>query len=217
VCPVDPFCCTDNWDEQCVEEANELCGNVCCGDGQCSGETCRSCPNDCGVCPTAPTCPHTVCFVGEPLDGADCHATCVAEVCAQDASCCGGNGQGWDGECQSLASLLCGGPHPCIVSVCAQMPSCCEGSLGGGGGAGGDGGGNPTPAAWTQACVDLAKTLCNTTCNCPHSVCGQGSALAPGCNPCAAAVCEADSFCCTNQWDGLCADEAQTICGIDCI
>ncbi|MEJ7731970.1 MAG: hypothetical protein WKG00_22515 [Polyangiaceae bacterium] len=255
VCGADGFCCSDGWDGQCIGEANALCGGICCGDGactgetcdncaadcgacqcgdgQCQGETCDSCATDCGSCPVA--CPHTVCFVGEPLDGAACLDPCVDEVCDVDAACCMGNGDGWDDSCQDQAQTLCGTPDPCVAAVCAQMPSCCTGALGGtggggsgSGGAGGAGGGGgaagtggsggaPPAPAWSAACVDLAVTLCNTGCNCQHSVCAQGGDLSPGCNPCAAAVCEADSYCCDSNWDGACVNEAISICGIDCL
>ena len=236
VCQNDGFCCTDSWDEQCIGDANDACGNKCCGNGACVGETCTSCEQDCGAC-TSSGCPHTVCFVAEALDPAVCHGTCVEAVCAQKSSCCDGNGQAWTQECETLATSLCGTADPCIVDVCAQMPSCCVGGVvgtggaggapgvGGAGGAGGMGGattatsgaGGSTPAAWTQACVDLAKTLCSTSCNCAHSVCGQSAELAIGCNPCADAVCAADPYCCATAWDGSCAGEAVAICGIDCM
>ena len=215
-CPQD---CAGCGDGQCAgetcDDCPQDCGQCACGDQDCNGfETCESCPGDCGACPPEATCPHTVCFVGEALNGTDCHDTCVTEVCAQDPSCCEGNGGGWDDSCQALQATLCGVPDPCMVAVCAQIPSCCEDTAGGSGGAGG---GVTTIPAWTQACVDAAKMLCGTQCNCQHSVCGTGGDLDPSCNPCAAAVCEADSYCCTNQWDGLCAEKAMTVCGIDCM
>lgn len=40
----------------------------------------------------------------------------------------------------------------------------------------------------------------------------------PGCSDpsCEAAVCAADPFCCDVAWDGLCADQAETLCGTLC-
>ena len=249
VCANDDFCCNMMWDDQCIGEANDACGGLCCGDGmcvgescdscaqdcgacvcgdgKCEGETCTSCQQDCGMCPPGPTCPHTVCFVGEAIDPALCHDTCVTDVCAQEMSCCDGTGQAWTSQCEQIAAMLCGGPDSCIVDVCAQMPSCCvggttttgaggSGGAGGAGGAGGGGGSGPPPA-WTQACVDLAKTLCATTCTCSHSVCANGGALDVGCNPCVDAVCAADDYCCNGGWDGACVGEAKAICGIDCM
>ncbi|EYF07400.1 Hypothetical protein CAP_0153 [Chondromyces apiculatus DSM 436] len=41
---------------------------------------------------------------------------------------------------------------------------------------------------------------------CAHDVCEEGEALTVGCDPCAEAVCAADSYCCTTEWDALCMD-----------
>ncbi len=47
---------------------------------------------------------------------------------------------------------------------------------------------------------------------CFHLACAEGEALAHGCDPCAAAVCEMDSFCCESSWDELCTWEAGVHC-----
>jgi hypothetical protein len=44
----------------------------------------------------------------------------------------------------------------------------------------------------------------------------QGPALTADCSPCAKAMCKADSYCCTAQWDGICVSEVGTVCGITC-
>lgn len=46
-----------------------------------------------------------------------------------------------------------------------------------------------------------------------HDVCTPGAPLRTSCSPCAAAVCEGDPFCCSNQWDATCVDQAADICG----
>jgi hypothetical protein len=168
------------------------CGSCSCGDGQCDGEDCGSCPDDCGVCAD---CPHSVCVVGAALDRNVCRDACVTQTCAQEASCCMGN-PGWNADCSLLASSLCGA-DACVTSVCADMPSCCT-------------------SGWTQACVDAATMKCSTGCNCAHSICQTGDKLDPGCNPCAAALCQADPYCCNTNWDGICAGEVGSICGINC-
>jgi hypothetical protein len=237
VCNADPFCCSDQWDGQCIDQAENLCGAMCCGDGVCSGEDCGSCPADCGACVCGdgkcegencvtcdadcgacicgdgtclgedctgcpsdcgpcPDCPHTVCKVGEALDASVCRDPCVDEICAADAACCG-NAYSFDGACAYDASMTCGG-EPCIALVCAQDASCCNG-------------------AWTQACVDLAKSACNLTCACSHDPRQAGGGpLAPGCDPCVDAVCAADPYCCTTDWDTICVDEVDVVCGVPC-
>lgn len=192
VCGSDPYCCDTAWDGQCVGEADQQCG-ACCGNGMCNeGEDCNNCAQDCpGPCAPNPTCPHSACFVDGPLDPALCRDPCVDMVCAQDASCC----MTWQDKCSILA-LGCGA-DPCVTAVCAAMPSCCS-------------------SGWTQACVDQAKTSCNTQCDCSHSICQGGAVLDGSCNPCAAEICKADSYCCDTDWDGICVGEVGSICGIVC-
>jgi hypothetical protein len=43
---------------------------------------------------------------------------------------------------------------------------------------------------------------------CPHDPCSTGKALSEGCNPCVKQVCAGDAFCCDEEWDGLCVEEA---------
>jgi Lamin Tail Domain len=53
--------------------------------------------------------------------------------------------------------------------------------------------------------------------SCAHDVCTQGVALQPGCgDPCVDTVCNSDMFCCTTEWDDLCVDEANQLCGAMC-
>jgi hypothetical protein len=215
VCGMDPFCCDDTWDDQCIAGADAACGTACCGNGACEGqtcdacaadcgacvcgdngcnggETCADCPGDCGICAS---CAHTVCATGAALSTTACKDPCTMQVCAQDPSCCGG--PNFDAGCEALAASLCTMGDPCVAAVCAQSPSCCNGS-------------------WNAACVNDAEALCNTGCNCAHSVCNTGMALAPGCNPCVAAVCAVDDYCCNTGWDGICVDEVSSICGVIC-
>ncbi len=52
--------------------------------------------------------------------------------------------------------------------------------------------------------------------NCPHDPCMEGDHLDPACGMCEASVCQADPFCCQFFWDGLCVNEAEQFCGLDC-
>src|SRR5690606_7564946 len=51
---------------------------------------------------------------------------------------------------------------------------------------------------------------------CAHDLCETGSALDPNCDPCAAAVIEADPFCGENSWDSYCVEAVSTVCGQTC-
>ena len=178
--------------------ADSLCGAGCCGNDACDGEDCNSCPQDCGVCPPPPTCAHSSCEVAGPLDTALCTDPCVSTICASMPECCGG--PNWNGDC-TVAALAACDEDPCVSAVCAQSPSCCA-------------------VAWTQACVDLAvaAAACGMpTCACAHPICtGGGGVLAATCDPCVAAVCAVDNYCCVTDWDGICVGEVATICDIDC-
>jgi hypothetical protein len=56
LCDIDPYCCVAAWDPVCVWNVPATCGLSCggtCGDFLCdyaSGETCLTCPGDCGRC-----------------------------------------------------------------------------------------------------------------------------------------------------------------------
>lgn len=51
---------------------------------------------------------------------------------------------------------------------------------------------------------------------CAHAVCSEGSALVPACDPCVAAICAADAYCCKTAWDHVCVDEVTGVCGKGC-
>ena len=67
----------------------------------------------------------------------------------------------------------------------------------------------PTSAA---AAVSTLAAICShesySHAVCIHSECEAGPKLEAGCSEIVTAVCEADAFCCDNQWDGLCVKEA---------
>lgn len=81
ICAADGYCCSDWWDNMCVEAVSTVCGlNVCIA-----------------------ACAHSLCEVGEPLD-ATCNS-CAWDVCAADPLCC--NSQ-WDATCVGLVETACG-------------------------------------------------------------------------------------------------------------
>ena len=152
---------------------------------------------------------------------AGCNNTeCCELVCAQSQSCCS---IGWSQPCVNLALELCGNHcpaflcpstgdccdvHPergcedrdCCTAVCTVNSSCCR-----------DG--------WSAACVTLAGALCDPLCDFGPGCPGNGLCCfengSPGCDDpaCCAAVCAADSFCCSGLWDNLCAEKANDLCG----
>jgi hypothetical protein len=54
---------------------------------------------------------------------------------------------------------------------------------------------------------------------CPFGLCtAMAAPQVNGCDPCVTQVCAADAFCCNNQWDGVCVNEVETVCGqADCV
>jgi hypothetical protein len=103
-------------------------------------------------------------------------------------------------ECQT-GSWLSKDCSPCASAVCLLQPECCD----------------PAGAGWTAACMDRAgETIqaCRGVCaggpsSCAHSECEAGGKLGATCSECAAHVCKRDSFCCSNDWDWICAKEAK--------
>lgn len=190
VCAADESCCTDLWDQRCIDLADNEC-NV-----DCDGST-----------PPPQGCAHDACVAG-PLLQDDC-SSCVTDVCAADSFCCEA---GWDEACVQTADALCGcfaacehaecatgaalapGCSTCVDTVCETDDSCCSSS-------------------WTSTCTDLADSLCGGCLNdCEHDLCEQGAALDPGCDPCVEEVCDADNFCCGSDWDGICVGLADDLC-----
>ncbi len=78
VCFLEPFCCTVEWDEMCVDLAVTLCDQLLCpGDGDCF----------------------------EPHAGGGCDEPgCCALVCTADSFCCDVE---WDASCVGLAEAVC--------------------------------------------------------------------------------------------------------------
>lgn len=52
--------------------------------------------------------------------------------------------------------------------------------------------------------------------SCAHGLCANGAKLESSCDPCAATVCAADAYCCSTAWDGICVNEAKTMCNTVC-
>lgn len=179
-------------DAKCNTCAEAVCdqASYCCKshwDGGCITKAKQLCKNPCSGCE------HELCEQGVKLDPT-CDP-CVQKVCAADAFCCNNK---WDSSCVSK-----------VVSVCNQK---CAGV-------------NPTCTGgrtWNgSACVCPAgKTWSGTTCltpaSCDHDVCVSGGPLLSSCDSCTQKVCQADSYCCKNNWDSSCLKKVKDICKKTC-
>ncbi|MEM1029227.1 MAG: hypothetical protein AAGN82_02705 [Myxococcota bacterium] len=64
-----------------------------------------------------------------------------------------------------------------------------------------------------QSCGGGNQGPTNTQGSCNHDVCSTGDALGANCGTCEAAVCQADPYCCNNEWDQLCVNQVPAECG----
>ena len=71
----------------------------------------------------------------------------------------------------------------------------------------GQGGGDPGGQMGGQAPGDTGE-------ECAHDPCTPGAPLDENCDPCVAATCAADAFCCEGEWDDTCVANA-TSCGCE--
>jgi len=235
VCEADPYCCDTKWDGICAGAAEDMC-EICiagpvCGDGACTGdEGCEDCPEDCGWCPG-----EGGCCIANGTPGCD-DPDVTQCVCDMDAYCCTNQ---WDSLCASQADECgtCNGDccagndtpgcddETCEAAVCEVDPYCCD-------------------TKWDDICAGEAEDMCEICIAGP--VCGDGACTGdegcedcpedcgwcpgeggcciangtPGCDDPAvtACVCDMDAFCCTSQWDALCASQADECgtCDGDC-
>ena len=197
VCLNDPVCCNSQWDGECAALAVTFCSDEQCYDGACPGDGGNCCTNN-----GTPGCDDT---------------SCCEIVCSHDSFCCD---FAWTTSCAGYAEALCGdlcSAPPicpgagdccsangtpscnngcCCQAVCEQLPDCCT-------------------TGWTAACATLAETHCPGLCTDPAPGCpGEGdcteSHATTGCEDplCCTLVCNHDDWCCTEQWDTVCADYA---------
>lgn len=233
VCGVDEVCCSDTWDENCVSIASDECAVTClCSDlGDCCAvhdgpgcnvSACESCvialdppcaeqwDAECAgeaMVECATDCPCGDCCAAQDVPGCG-EKTCQACVCDVDPTCCD---DVWDGTCENIAAVDCSvacpcgdccaaqevpgcGSKGCQACVCAFDSNCCDN-------------------VWDGICADRAATECASRCqDCvgPTSdCCAARDEGEPGCSDatCQSCVCDLDSFCCTDFWDGRCAEE----------
>lgn len=143
VCGLDDFCCNMEWDDQCIQVANDDCDAMCDGG------------------PVVP--PPGCCFGGK---GAACDDEAIeACVCKLDAECC----DTWNADCVVTSINACDNMCPeleiegtgecCDIQAgpgcgdadvqlctCAQDPFCCD-------------------TQWDDVCVELADNACEAACD----------------------------------------------------
>jgi hypothetical protein len=196
ICSLDGFCCDTEWDQLCADAAAILCAD--CGGG-------------CGD-PTGPSC-------CEPHAAPGCSDDrCCLSICIVDPVCCV---ESWDAICAKTAGQACGScgpgcgltasgdcctPHEtpscsdaaCCGLVCALDPFCCE-------------------SAWDEVCASAALESCPAcadACGSPATGDCCAAHTGPACSDaaCCGLVCATDPFCCSIEWDAMCADNARTKC-----
>jgi hypothetical protein len=76
-------------------------------------------------------------------------------------------------------------------------------------------------ATWVES-LNLSALLAGAgnggggnTNSCSHNVCEAGDKLVADCSPCATKICDADPYCCDNEWDSVCTDAIAGVCGAD--
>lgn len=208
VCAINPSCCKagfyGGWGPSCAALAHDVC-SICqpgaCGNTVCeplAGESCASCPTDCGVC-----CGNGLCdaAVGENCNNcpSECRLCCGNGICEENLGehcltcpedcggpCCPRAG----GECCAADGTPGCDNIDCCIAVCNDDPYCCQHS-------------------WDALCQHTASALCIT---CQPNVCGNGACEPDAGETCL--TCEQDCECCGN---GLCRlVEDCTNCPLDC-
>jgi hypothetical protein len=177
-------------------------GGMGCGNGVCTAmESCATCPIDCGPCGFCGD------FICDMAAGERCD-TCPTD-CGMCMMCGDGFCDAWAGETCTNCTIDCGAcPPVCGNGSCDPGEGCltCPGDCGVCPGTCGNGVCGPGE---TCASCQVDCGMCGGSCT--HDVCLEGPPLVNGCSPCVTQVCAFDPFCCTAQWDGLCAEEAAMV------
>jgi hypothetical protein len=136
------------------------------------------------------------------------HANQFFDVTTGSNGSCGGAlcnaGAGWDGP------TGLGTPNGAVLGGGGTCTPSCTGKTCGSDGCGGSCG----TCGTGQTCSPGGT--CTTGGTCSHPICSTGGALTASCDTCAAQVCAADSFCCSNSWDSICVGEVSSVCHQTC-
>ena len=139
------------------------------------------------------------------------HASQFFDVTTGKNGSCGGAlcnaGAGWDGPTglgSPNGAVLNGGGGSCTPN--------CAGKTCGDDGCGGSCG----TCSTGQTCTPGGTCMAGGGTTCTHPICATGAKLTGSCDPCAAQICAADSFCCNNSWDATCVGEVASVCHQSC-
>ncbi len=184
VCAVDSYCCLNQWDAVCVEEALALCSD--CGEAG---------AGSCFVSHASPSCNDSACCASVCSIDPYCCTTSWDSICSGEAiTLCPNCGDAETGSCYVVhAGRFCDNAV-CCESVCALDPYCCA-------------------TSWDHFCVARAVESC-AGCGNPNAGSCYAAHAAPYCADaaCCANVCAADVYCCNTSWDSLCANAAIANC-----
>jgi len=219
VCALDPFCCDTRWDEICAEDAlsNPACTSDACGPDAGPCDVANGTPG----CEDANCC-NTVCGIDafccdSEWDQACANLASSLVICgATPSACCLPSGTCFETDattCNASGGIFMDGTT-CADVTCVPFGACCDPVDG------------SCSVVSNLECDDLGGvyqgngTDCLTVA-CPNPTCpGEGSCLDPagngtaGCanEECCNLICTMDPFCCSTEWDDICAEAAGQNC-----
>ncbi len=222
ICSQDPFCCDNQWDQLCANQAIEQCGafGACCLGVDCLVLTAADCAaqggeyfGDGSACTPDLCTPPAICGPGagpcdEPNGTPGCDdVECCELICSQDPFCCDNQ---WDQICANAAINQCDAPDP--VGACCLGVDCLVLTAADCAAQGGDYFGDGS-ACTPELCAPPACDPDAGSCVTPNGT--------PGCEDieCCELICSQDPFCCDVEWDQICATSALNECfdgGGDC-
>ncbi len=204
ICAIDPYCCATTWDSICANEAIANCPSCTAPATSCTSSNDSCCTAHATPYCSNPTCCGIVCAMDAYCCNNQWDTVCANEAIANCATCgtaaptsCGNSN---DSCCTAHGTPYCSNPGCCAI-VCALDPYCCN-------------------TQWDGICAGEAIANCATCGTAAPTSCDNSDDSccvahpAPFCsNPgCCAIVCALDPYCCSNQWDSICANEASQSC-----
>ncbi len=200
VCEVNPSCCESLWNDDCVALVNKsecgTCDSETCGDFNCDeGETCESCPIDCGEC--------IVCG-DDKCDESESCSTCPGDCGECPPPVCGDNLCEGDETCETCVEDCGTCPSVCGDGTCQLDESCETCSDDCGECAAGCGDGVCTVEETCESCA-LDCGVCVGNCCEEQEGPGCDAELVKEC------VCADDTYCCESVWDGVCVAQVESL------